>query len=180
MNALILGFVIWKCSLIIFDPMSVIQNPMSLIYFSGGEKGLLLGIFSSILYLWIRTRKDGTSIIINLDIAGAGWIASNSMYHLLLLTINKENVFYHSLYIVLNIAFALYFYTRKEAVRKSDLLSRFVIWYSVVMFGVSFAEKGRTFFVFGFTIEQMIYLIVFIIFLWSDNALDKQKRKESH
>ncbi len=32
-RAMILGFFTWKLSLIIFDPVSVIQYPMSLIYF---------------------------------------------------------------------------------------------------------------------------------------------------
>ncbi|OAB42470.1 hypothetical protein [Paenibacillus glacialis] len=175
-NALILGFVIWKGSLIIFDPMSVIQYPMSLLYFSGGEKGLWLAITISILYIWIRTRKDGTSIMMNLDLLLAGWIASSVMYHLLLLTLNRENVLYHSLNIVLNIVLSLYCYTRKKPV----FLSRFMIWYSVIMIGVSFAEKDRTFFVFGFTKVQMIYFILFIIFLWIDTALDKERREEAH
>ena len=178
-NGLILGFVIWKCSLILFDPMSVIEYPMSLIYFSGGDRGLGLAIVISVIYLWIRTRKDGTDIMLNLDVLLVGWMASSSMYHLLLLVLHKENVLYHVLYIGLNIVLALYFYTRKVEVGDSSVLSRVMIWYSLVMIGISFIEKGRTLFVFGFTMEQIFCVFVFILFLWIDNAMDKQKGKES-
>ncbi|MEC0091066.1 hypothetical protein [Paenibacillus macquariensis] len=179
-NALILGFVIWKCSLILFDPMSVIKYPMSLIYFSGGDRGLALAIVISVIYLWIRTRKDGTDIILNLDVLLVGWMASSSMCHLLLLVLHKENVLYHALYISLNIVLVLYFYTRKVEAGDSSVLSRIMIWYSLVMIGISFIEKDRTLFVFGSTKEQIFYVIMFILVLWIDNVMDKQKRKESH
>jgi len=179
-NALILGFVIWKCSLILFDPISVVHYPMSLIYFSGGDQGLVLAIAISVIYVWFRTRKDGTDIMMNLDVLLLGWIASSSMYHLLLLAIHKENVLYHAIFIILNIMLVLYFYTRKVAVGDSNVLTRVIIWYSLIMMGVSFLQKGRSLFIFGFTMEQIIYVFVFISFLWIDNAMDKQKRKGSH
>ncbi|OAB41053.1 hypothetical protein [Paenibacillus antarcticus] len=179
-NALIIGFVIWKCSLILFDPMSVIHYPMSLIYFSGGDRGLMLAIAISVIYVWFRTRKDGTGIMLNLDVLLIGWTTSSSMYHLLLLASHKENVLYHVIFIILNIMLALYFYTRKVALGDSNVLTRVMIWYSLIMIGVSFLQKGRTLFIFGFTMEQLIYVFVFILFLWIDTALDKQKRKGRH
>ncbi|WP_438350822.1 hypothetical protein ACP8HI_09345 [Paenibacillus sp. FA6] len=176
-NALILGFVTWKCSIIIFDPVSVIQYPMSLVYFNGGDKGLWLAVIISLLYLWIRTRKDGTSIMMNLDVLCAGWIVGSSMYHLLLLIVDRESLLFHILYVVVNVVLGLFFYSKKESVGSPVVINRLVIWYSLGMIAITFFEKGRTLFVYGFTKEQLIFMILFILFLFMDSALDKGKRK---
>ena len=175
-NALILGFVIWKGSIIIFDPVSVIQYPMSLLYFNGGDKGLWLAVAISIIYLWIRTRKDGTSIMMNLDVLGAGWIVGSSLYHLLLVIVDRENLLFHILYAAGSIVLGLFFYSKKESIGSLVVINRLVIWYSLSMIGIFFAEKGRTLFVYGFTKEQMLFLIIFIIFLFIDGALSKGRR----
>lgn len=111
LNALILGFFTWKFSLIIFDPLSVIQHPMSLLYFSGGEKGLWLAIAFSIIYIWIRTRKDGTTIVMNLDGLGLGWLVGSSVYYLLQFIVDSNNLLFLTLLLFINIVLTLLFYT---------------------------------------------------------------------
>lgn len=110
-SAFILGFLTWKFSLIIFDPISVVQYPLSLLYYSGGQQGLWLAIAISIIYLWIRTRKDGTSIRMNVDVLVTGWIAGSSMYHLLLLIVDSENLLIHILFVAINVVLAVFFYS---------------------------------------------------------------------
>lgn len=51
------GFLIWKGSLVLFDPKLVIESPMSLLYFSGGMKGLILGILCALIYFYFKARK---------------------------------------------------------------------------------------------------------------------------
>ncbi|GGD83747.1 hypothetical protein [Paenibacillus nasutitermitis] len=179
-HAFILGFFTWKLSLIIFDPVSVIQYPMSLLYFNGGDRGIAIAISISILFLGIRTRKDGTSIMVNLDVMGVGWLAGSSIYHLLLLTIESAHPMIHILYALLNMTFALLLHSKKEAVGNPIVLNQCLIWYSLGLIGIFFAQQERTFFVLGFTKEQMILFIVFIITLGIDLVLSKQKVKEVH
>ncbi|MFC4798947.1 redoxin domain-containing protein [Neobacillus sp. GCM10023253] len=56
-NTLILGFFIWKGSLIILEPSIVMKSPLSLLYFTGGSKGLILAMIGSLIYFVFKGRK---------------------------------------------------------------------------------------------------------------------------
>ncbi|MBS4211110.1 MULTISPECIES: redoxin domain-containing protein [Neobacillus] len=56
-NTLILGFFIWKGSLIVLEPSIVMNSPLSLLYFTGGSKGLILAMIGSIIYFILKGRK---------------------------------------------------------------------------------------------------------------------------
>ncbi|GKU77521.1 TlpA disulfide reductase family protein [Paenibacillus sp. L3-i20] len=59
-NAVILWIVVWKGSLLLFDPMSVIRNPLSLLFFSGGAGGFWLATLSAAGLSWYSYRKIGS------------------------------------------------------------------------------------------------------------------------
>ncbi|MEX1029662.1 MAG: hypothetical protein WDZ91_06400 [Paenibacillaceae bacterium] len=174
-TALILGFMIWKFSLIIFDPLTVIRYPMSLLYFNGGDKGLWLAIAISILFLWMRSRKEGTSVWINLDIMSTGLIAGSGTYHLMLLTLDSTNKLFLSLYICLAIGLLIFMYTNKNAIGNRIVMNQIVIWFSLGMIGLFFTEKERRYLFFSFSIEQVIFILLFIIAIFVGNALEKKK-----
>lgn len=171
-TAIILGFFTWKFSLILFDLSLVIQHPMSLLYFNGGDRGLWLAITISILYLWIRTRKEGTSIKLNLDVLVAGLLVGSSIYQLLLLIVNSTNTLFHSLYIFLAVGLHMFLYINKKAVGNSLVLNQLVMWFSLGMIGISFAEKTRIYFFFGFSKEQFLFFFIFIITLFAGRFLE--------
>ncbi|HIW32966.1 MAG TPA: TlpA family protein disulfide reductase [Candidatus Paenibacillus intestinavium] len=74
-NSLFLWIIIWKGSLLLFDPMSVIRYPQSLLFFDGGTKGFWLATFVAISYMGYRyqriagTLQTAASIVIMLS----GW-----------------------------------------------------------------------------------------------------------
>lgn len=173
--ALILGFFVWKFSIVLFDPISTFQQPLSLLYFNGGNKGIGLAVVITTIFLGIRTRMDGTSIMMNLDILGTGWIVSSSVYHLLLIFTDSTNLLYNSLYISLNIGFAIFLYKKKEAVGNSVVINQFIVWISLGMIGILFTKDGRELFILGFTKEQILFFVVFIIFYIVDIVMNKEK-----
>lgn len=59
-SLMISGFV-WKFSLIIFDPVKFVNNPLTLIYFSGGIRGFLLALVIAAAYLIFSSGKKGLS-----------------------------------------------------------------------------------------------------------------------
>ena len=71
---------------------------MSLLYFHGGDKGLGLAIVIVLLFLWRSYRVEGTSLWINLDVLITGVLAGSGAYHLLLLTMDRTNMWFHMLY----------------------------------------------------------------------------------
>ena len=174
-NALILGFFTWKFSPIIFDPVSVIQYPLSILYFNGGDRGIGLAIAVSAIFLWVRTKKDGTSVMMNLDVLGTGWIAGSAVYHLLLLTVDRMNLVFHTLHIFLIVVLFIWLYKKKRSVGNALILFRIMLWYSLGIIGISFLEKERTYFLFGFSKEQILFFAVFFIALFVGSAFEKKK-----
>ncbi|MFJ5714848.1 peroxiredoxin family protein [Neobacillus sp. NPDC093127] len=57
LNSVFGGFLIWKGSLLLLEPKLVIDSPLSLLYFTGGTKGLILGIIGAIIYFFLKARK---------------------------------------------------------------------------------------------------------------------------
>jgi peroxiredoxin len=56
-NSVIWGFLIWKGSLLLLEPKLIIESPLSLLYFTGGTKGLILGTLGALIYLIFKARK---------------------------------------------------------------------------------------------------------------------------
>jgi peroxiredoxin len=50
-NAIVLCWFIWKISYVVLHPVLTVKHPFNLLYFDGGETGVVLGIISSVLYL---------------------------------------------------------------------------------------------------------------------------------
>lgn len=174
-TALIIGFFVWKFSIVLFDPMSTFQQPLSLLYFNGGNKGIGLAVVISIIFIGIRTRLDGTSIMMNLDVLGTGWIVSSSVYHLFLIFTDNTNSLFHGLYFSMNIGFAVFLFKKKEAVGNSVVVNQFIEWISLGMIGILFTKDGRELFVLGFTKEQILFFVLFIISFIAYNVMNKGK-----
>ncbi len=177
-TALILSFFTWKFSLIIFDPVSVIQYPLSLLYYNGGDKGIWLAIAISMIFLWTRLRKEDTTLWINLDVLINGLIAGSSVYHLLLITMDSTKVLFHSLSISLGVGLLIFMYTNKKVVGNPMVMNQVAIWFSLGMIGIFFAEKERIYLLFSFSKEQILLFIIIIIALFVGNALEKKKAED--
>lgn len=179
-TALILGFFVWKFSLLLFDPISVIQYPMSLLYFNGGDRGIGLAIIISILFLGFRTHKDGTLIGTHLDGLAAGWIAGSGIYHLMLIITDTENLIFHTLFAALQVFLALFLYSRKAVVVNPIVIIRSLIWYSLGMNAIIFTHQDRDLFIFGFSKEQIIGFAIFITAIFVDYVVHIKQKEEVH
>jgi len=59
-NAVFLWLLVWKGSLFLFDPAGVIAQPLSLLFFSGGTRGIWLASLIALAYLFLRHyRRSG-------------------------------------------------------------------------------------------------------------------------
>ena len=178
-RAMILGFFTWKLSLIIFDPVSVIQYPMSLIYFDGGDPGMGLAWMLSLFYVWFRIRKERASIVINLDLASLGWIVGSSLYHLLRIAIDPSNIGFYALHVLLNgtLAFCLYAKNDKRFSQRQQIVW-YWMWYSLGMASLYFILKGKSPWIIGFTKEQVSYFVIFLVGLTLNQTWEQKSSKE--
>lgn len=56
-NSVFIWFLTYKFSSIIFQPTSFINNPLSILYFTGGSKGSVLGLILAFVYLFLTMKK---------------------------------------------------------------------------------------------------------------------------
>ncbi|MCF6139390.1 peroxiredoxin family protein [Pseudalkalibacillus berkeleyi] len=56
-NVFMTGILVWKLSIALFQPIYVIENPMALLYFTGGAKGVLLAFVVSITLFVYQTKR---------------------------------------------------------------------------------------------------------------------------
>ncbi|MCP8616412.1 hypothetical protein [Salirhabdus salicampi] len=58
-EAWLIVYAIWKFSYILIHPVKAIENPLTILYFSGGTIGLILGLIVGLLYFFIYTKRKG-------------------------------------------------------------------------------------------------------------------------
>lgn len=56
-NGIFIGFLVWKASLLLLDPKLVTKSPLSLLYFTGGTKGLIIAVIITLLYFLYHIKK---------------------------------------------------------------------------------------------------------------------------
>ncbi|WP_239615599.1 redoxin domain-containing protein [Cohnella mopanensis] len=85
-NSVFLWVAVWKGSLFLFDPASVIDHPLSLLFFSGGTKGIWLASIVVVLFVGLRHfRRLGTGQTAAVIATwGAGWATATSLAFVLL------------------------------------------------------------------------------------------------
>ncbi|MED3800285.1 hypothetical protein P4604_23240 [Lysinibacillus capsici] len=56
-DAIFTFIIVWKLSLLVTDFKTVVNNPITLLYFNGGTMGVLLGVIVASLQIW-RKRQS--------------------------------------------------------------------------------------------------------------------------
>lgn len=58
-HAVVLCWFVWKISYTVLHPLLIIKQPFNILYFNGGETGLVLGIIVSVVYLlWTSGKME--------------------------------------------------------------------------------------------------------------------------
>lgn len=85
----VVGLLIWKFSPLVFDMTFVLDNPMSLLYFSGGTKGLIIAGIYSVAALSYLTRKEKLPVLLFPDAILTVFLAGAGVYSLFLLVFSE-------------------------------------------------------------------------------------------
>jgi peroxiredoxin len=90
LNSVFWGFLIWKGSLLLLEPKLIIESPMSLLYFTGGTKGFIIGILGALIYFVLKARKLNITNLITLQSVAVFAFAVLSASFLLNLLLNED------------------------------------------------------------------------------------------
>ncbi|MBP1930869.1 hypothetical protein [Ammoniphilus resinae] len=161
-NSIFLSFVIWKLSLILFEPVSVLNNPMVLLYFSGGYKGWILAVISIFIYLFIQAKKHNIPISTYMQVYGLGFSSATAIYHFIPSLLGGADQLFHFGEVLLSVIFTGWFYKNHAA----NQVFQAVIWFGIGQIFMYFFMDVRVEVLAGLSKEQLIFLVVsFIGFL---------------
>ncbi|MFT4412854.1 peroxiredoxin family protein [Fredinandcohnia humi] len=143
-NSIFLGVLIWKFSLIVFEPKLVLKSPMSLLYFTGGKYGILLGIGVIALYVLYQSKKKEIQPNILFHSIAILTLASLTIYHILAL-------------FLLPGSFNFYF--------SIGIISFFLFLVSFVVDHLEIVKQGRE----VYTVVKKTFVLagVFGLFIWA-------------
>ncbi|MCJ8007645.1 hypothetical protein ACFFF5_15855 [Lederbergia wuyishanensis] len=61
-NVVFIFILTWKLSVILFQFKMILSNPLAILYFNGGIKGLWIGVAAAILYTYFYVKKNVAKI----------------------------------------------------------------------------------------------------------------------
>jgi len=87
------GLLIWKFSPLVLDTRFVLEHPLSLLYYSGGNRGLLLAAIYAAAALGYKTWKNKLPALLFPDGALTFALAAGGVYGLLLVIVGNGGLF---------------------------------------------------------------------------------------
>lgn len=169
---------VWKFSLIIFEPVKVVNNPMTLMYFSGGIRGLLLALVIAAMYLIYSSRKQGISVWTYVDFITAAFLSGAVIYNLIAAVIANQFLLFYGSQSLLAALLLLWQIKRFSPVGKPENLNQLLLWFSLgEILILHFKVPNLTFnnLIWGFSKQQLL-LYALATFAITINLISGRKR----
>lgn len=177
-DSLVIISLVWKLSLILFHPVKFITNPMTLIYFSGGTRGFLLGLAIAAAYLFYFSRKQGVSVWIYADLIVSGALAATMSYSLIAMMSSKELLLYYGSRSLLAALLLLWQVKKLRGLGKIENLIQLLMWYilgEIFIFNLKAEEVSSYNLILGFSLKQIIFYALAIILIGSNLIFGKKR-----
>lgn len=172
-NALGIGFFLWKFSMLFFNPLEALSNPLSLLYFTGGQRGLWLGALGAMAYLSYRGYRNRPMLVPFIKAAilafGAVQAARFTMFFLWEGTAGWEN----PLCAVLSAGLGITAWLKFGSPLRSYV--PIALWYSIGSAIIPFLNEHRHTVLVGFSLEQLLFVLVAISLLFLDSFIGNKR-----
>lgn len=160
-NAMFLFLVTWKFSYVLFQPIDALQHPMSVLYFTGGEKGIVLALCAVIIYFfWVRKKKSIPFRVL-METGLMAMITAIAVYQTLVWAIYSSDMYVILVESVFLFAIVIYGLI-KDSVDVNPLWTKMVLWFSLVALFFSFFKPQMPI-LFHFSFVQLVYIATSIV-----------------
>ena len=171
-NALFLFLVVWKLSYTLFHPIDVIRNPMSQLYFTGGEKGVVLALLSVVIYFLFKSKRNGLSFHLYMEIGLISVLTAIGIFQALVWIMYFPGLNHLLFEAMLSLVLLFYWFTKYESNRKW-LWPKMIVWFSLGGLFISFF-KPQIPMLLGFSFSQWVYIAVcFLVIVVSNRYFIK-------
>ncbi|MFF0829872.1 hypothetical protein ACFYU8_23630 [Brevibacillus sp. NPDC003359] len=165
-NALVLAFLVWKFSYVLFHFPKVVENPSSILYFSGGENGAMLAVVAVVVYLTTTVRKKAIPVhFVALGMA-TGFLAATGVYHLLTVILEQNSMWYHVQEVAICAFFLWWLHREKEGLIHLASWLALVMWFAISQVYVYFFVTNREVVFAGLSRDQLMYYAFALLLLF--------------
>ena len=171
-NSFINGVLIWKFSYVVLHPNSVLQNPMTILYFNGGYVGIGIGIIFITIYTWLSIKKQNISLLSYTRAAVPAYLGYFSTFVWIRVMEDPQNYL-----IILQAIVAVCFFIAASRIKTQKTLLQLLIWFHLIQFELALYKNN---FVHAEIIskEVLLYVFLIIIFLCISYWSERQGREE--
>lgn len=154
-NSLFVGFFVLKISLILIRPAATMRNPLSLLYFTGGEFGFWLGVSASMFSFFLIAREKKIPFTDGINVFTVYLLCSFTLYHMI--SIVMEPGWEHALNLFFSIFILFWMYFRRQQIPFFSMALGFA-FYQLVL--ANLFENTKY-----FLSEKQIFFTILILFL---------------
>ncbi|MBM6618161.1 hypothetical protein [Bacillus suaedaesalsae] len=172
-NSLILAFFVWKGSLFLLEPTIVLKSPLSLLYFTGGNNGLIIAIIASIFYFFKKGRMLRLSYLIQTAFFFSFVVLG--VYHILSAILVEELRLYHTIIGAYSLLVILYNQLRKFFGTTSEIYTTTILFGFLNIIASFYITKNDHLYL--FTFQQWFYIALILVSLIYWNK--ERKNEES-
>ncbi|WP_100334030.1 hypothetical protein [Bacillus alkalisoli] len=158
-NGAIIALLSWKFSYLLFHPVYAFSNPISILYFDGGSKGVLISLFTASLYLVYQSFNQKTPFAIYIELLFVGVVGWSIVFHFIHIW---SEMIYSITQVIIGITLLGFLY--KSTIGHFKKINNFIIVYSLIQILLQYFTVGAPF-VLHFTLLQVIYILVILILL---------------
>lgn len=160
-NGFWLWILVWKASFLLFHPMEVIQQPISLIYFDGGERGVWLAGLVTAVYMGMKAIKRSISFLVLVNSLILYMLAGYLASQLLLLLTGVELFWFHLTSAALS---AVFLVPLLLSSRPSNIPATrgfvYAIWFCIGHIALWFYVPDRQTWLLSFNKQQVFFFLV--------------------
>lgn len=174
-NAFLIWIVVWKGSLILWDPVGTWEQPISLLYFDGGEKGIWLAVIAVTVYVVWSTRKAHSAPAVVAAAASVYILGGFTAYHIALALLDSDNGIFHAGSAAFSTGMLLVFYMSEHPDGWRKLIERW-FWMMLGWTGIWFLYPSRDLILLSFSMHQIVGMVLGTALYVIQRRLERRNR----
>ncbi|MDE5413478.1 prolipoprotein diacylglyceryl transferase family protein [Alkalihalobacterium chitinilyticum] len=160
-NVVLIGWIVWKLSYVLFHPVYAFTNPLGILYFNGGRKGLILALLVGCIYLYYQSIKHKLKLTVFIDLLFTGLLATS----IIIYTYQDQLSFlYHAGQIGLAFFLLVALFKLVKPVGEWHRLSLLILIYSLGQFFLQYFSTSYDVLL-SFTFGQVLFFVIIVLTL---------------
>lgn len=168
-SSLLLAFLVWKFSYVLFYPAKVWAQPASLLYFSGGDRGIWLAVLAVSVYLVAKVRRQGIPIPVLVDAFATGGLTAWAAGHVLTWGMEQQNGWYYFQQAFIATVFLLWVIRKLDRAESMVPWLHMLLWFGICQVYVTFFSPEHTPLFAGLSKDQLLYYMFSFLALFLAN-----------